>query len=116
MTSVERVKQLCKERKIPVARLERELGFSNGYIAQLRRGTFPAERLAAIAEYFGCDVEYLMYGKEKEKPTVKVDSGFVDRDAFMRLQEANGLFLALDDAGKAQAIAYLRFLASQQGT
>ena len=35
MNSVDRVKELCKEYKIPVSRLEKELGFSNGYISQL---------------------------------------------------------------------------------
>lgn len=30
MNSVERVKNLCKERGIPVSRLEKELGFANG--------------------------------------------------------------------------------------
>lgn len=53
MNSVDLVKALCKERKIPVSKLERDLGFSNGYIGQLRRGSFPADRLAAIADYFG---------------------------------------------------------------
>lgn len=37
MNSVDRVKELCKEYKIPVSRLEKELGFSNGYISQLRK-------------------------------------------------------------------------------
>lgn len=36
MTSVERVKTICKERKIPLSRLERECGFANGYISQLK--------------------------------------------------------------------------------
>lgn len=45
MNSVERVKQLCKERKIPISRLEKDLGFANGYIGQLRKGTFPDDRL-----------------------------------------------------------------------
>jgi hypothetical protein len=35
-------------------------------------------------------------------------------DEFMRLQEANKLYLLLDDAGRAQARAYLEFLVAQQ--
>lgn len=64
MNSVDLVKALCKERKIPVSKLERDLGFSNGYIGQLRRGSFPADRLAAIADYFGVTTDYLL-GNEK---------------------------------------------------
>ena len=36
MNSVERVKDICKNRKIPISKLEKELGFSNGYIGQLK--------------------------------------------------------------------------------
>lgn len=65
MNSVERVKAICKERKIAISRLEKDLGFANGYIGQLRKGTFPAERLSDIAEYLSVSTEYLMTGEEK---------------------------------------------------
>lgn len=67
MNSVERVKAICKERKIAISRLEKDLGFSNGYIGQLRKGTFPAERLVDIAKYLSVSSEYLLTGEEKEK-------------------------------------------------
>ena len=65
MNSVERVKAICKERKIAISRLEKDLGFANGYIGQLRKGTFPAERLSDIAAYLSVSTEYLMTGEEK---------------------------------------------------
>lgn len=66
MTSVERVKAICKDRKIAISKLEKELGFSNGYIGQLRKGVFPDDRLRMIANYFNVSVEFLMTGKESE--------------------------------------------------
>ena len=66
MNSVERVKSICKARKIPISKLEKDLGFSNGYISQLRKGTFPAERLAAIADYLSVSSEFLMNGEEQK--------------------------------------------------
>lgn len=66
MTSVERVKAICKKRKIAISRLEKDLGFSNGYIGQLRKGVFPDDRLKMIADYFGVSINYLMTGKESE--------------------------------------------------
>ena len=66
MNSVERVKTICKDRKIPISKLERDLGYSNGYIGQLRKGTFPNDRLKEIAEYLEVSLDYLMTGKEKE--------------------------------------------------
>ena len=63
MNSVERVKELCKERKIPISKLEKDLGFSNGYIGQLRKGVFPSNRLILIANYLGVSPDYLMTGE-----------------------------------------------------
>ncbi len=65
MDSVERVKSICKERKIPISKLEKDCGFANGYIGQLRKGTFPADRLAKIADYLSLSTEYLLTGTEK---------------------------------------------------
>lgn len=66
MTSVERVKAMCKERKIAISRLEKDLGFSNGYIGQLRKGVFPDDRLRMIADYFGVALEYLTGDTEND--------------------------------------------------
>lgn len=66
MDSVELVKEICKERKIPISRLEKDCGFSNGYIRKLQEGKFPSDRLAIIAKYLNLSVSYLMTGEEKE--------------------------------------------------
>ena len=65
MNSVERVKELCREKKIPISKLEKDLGYSNGYIGQLRKGIFPSDRLLEISEYLSVSTEFLMNGKEK---------------------------------------------------
>jgi len=67
MTVVERVKAILKERRIPVSKLEKDLGFANGYIGQLKKGTFPADRLDAIARYLDVTPQYLLYGTETMK-------------------------------------------------
>lgn len=66
MNSVERVKKICKERKIPISKLERDLGYSNGYIGQLRKGVFPSDRLIEIADYLKVSTDFLMTGQEKD--------------------------------------------------
>lgn len=65
MTSVEIVKNICKSRKIPIYRLEKDLGYSNGYISQLRKGVFPSDRLTEIAAYLDVPLEMLL-GSEPE--------------------------------------------------
>ena len=75
MNSVERVKAICKERKIAISKLEKDLGFSNGYIGQLRKGVFPADRLMAISDYLELSVDYLATGEEPEKEKPAPESG-----------------------------------------
>ena len=62
MNAVQRVKDICRRKKIPIYRLEKDLGFGNGYIGQLRKGTLPNDRLVQIANYLMVPVEYLMEG------------------------------------------------------
>lgn len=70
MDSVELVKKICKERKIPISRLEKDCGFSNGYIRKLQEGKFPSDRLMIIADYLNLSVSYLMTGEENEESTI----------------------------------------------
>lgn len=71
MNSVDRVKKICKDRKIPISKLERELGFSNGYISQLRKGVFPADRLVLIADYLQVSADFLITGVDSDGLTEK---------------------------------------------
>lgn len=66
MNTVERIKSICKERKIPISQLERECGFSNGYIGQLRKGSIPGDRLKIISDYFDLTIDYLLGSENYE--------------------------------------------------
>ena len=83
MNCVERVKAICKERKIPISKLESDLKFSNGYIGQLRKGVFPADRLAKIASYLEVSSDYLLPGKETKKAPTQEDERKVSDDDIM---------------------------------
>ena len=87
MTSVDRVKTICKERKIPISRLEKDLGFSNGYIGQLKKGVFPDDRIKMIADYFGVSVEYLMAGTSNSAKEQSQLSARDERDISRRLEQ-----------------------------
>ena len=63
MNTVEKVKTICKERKIPISKLEKECGFANGYIGQLKKGSIPDDRLVKIAAFLSVPVEYLVTGR-----------------------------------------------------
>lgn len=66
MTAKERVIKLCADRGIALSKLEKDLGFGNGYIKNLRRGVIQEERLEKIAVYFGVGKEYIRVGKEDD--------------------------------------------------
>lgn len=84
MNSVEKVKAICKEKKIPISKLERDLGFGNGYVGQLKKGSFPDDRLLAIASYLNVTTDYLMGSEQKEKPIANSDEQ-LDTELIMRL-------------------------------
>ena len=78
MSSVEKVKMLCKENKIAIYKLEKDLGFGNGYISQLKKGSFPSDRLQSIATYFGVSVNYLIDEEESEDVVGKLSKAKQD--------------------------------------
>ena len=70
MNSVEIVKSICKQRKIPISKLERDLGYGNGYIGQLRKGVFPHDRLFEIAGYLNVPMESLLSENENKPAAI----------------------------------------------
>ena len=66
MTTVERIRSILDERKIPYARVEKACGFSNGYIGQLKK-SIPDDRLYKIAKYLDVSPAYLITGEEPEQ-------------------------------------------------
>lgn len=100
MTLNGRIKELCKSRGITVAKLEKELGFSNGYIMQLNPDTAPFMRLQKIADYFEVSVQFL-YGQPDVQSAYMADS--FDR----RLLK---YFTELNLNGKEEVIKYARII------
>ncbi len=64
MTTVDRIKSICKERKIPISKLEKECGFANGYIGQLKKGSVPSDRLIKISDFLGIAPSVLIDGAD----------------------------------------------------
>ena len=78
MSTVDKVKKICKSRKIPISRLEKDLGFSNGYINQLRKGTFPSDRLALISKYLDVSISELLGDNVNTPNNTLTDSDYKD--------------------------------------
>lgn len=111
MNTVERVKAICKERKIPISKLERDLSFGNAYISGLKKGSIPDDRLRLISDYLELSVEFLMTGKEPIKK-------YSDEDALLdvrisedfELKEALKKYFDLDEQKKKHVIETINML------
>lgn len=68
---VERIEALCKEKGLSFRKVEMSLGFSNGILRSWEKKTPTADKLAAVASYFGVSMEYLLTGKEKQPPVAE---------------------------------------------
>ena len=79
MTTVERVIRECKEKNIPLSKIERELGFGNGYFRSLKKGDLPYERLEKVSQYLGISMEWLVFGSylQFSSPFVSDDLAFM---------------------------------------
>lgn len=63
----ENIMEICKMRKIPISRLERSAGVSNGVIGHWRFGTPRLSNLMKVAKALDVPVETLLYGYSGEK-------------------------------------------------
>ena len=110
MTSVEKIKKLCKETKgVSLHKLEVDLGYCNAYFAKLKR--VPAERLYAVAKYFNVPYESLLDDDEIKKAATNEGDGLAEtlqRAEVMRLYDS----LSLDQ--KNLLLSLLRDLARRE--
>ena len=123
-----RIAELRKAAKLSQTDLAKFVGCYQTAISKYEQGQrrIPPEVLDKLCTAFDCSADYLLgrsdikkppvaYSDERINPVLRLDGpGSEPSDIFMRVQEANKLFLQLDDIGKAQALAYLQFLAAQQ--
>ena len=84
----DRIKDLCKEKKITVAAMERALGFSNGFVSTIKAESIQHSRLMAIAEYLDTTPEFLLTGEKSgyyyNEETAKVAQELYD-DPHLRI-------------------------------
>lgn len=71
MSLKERIKKLAQERGISLPALESELGFGNSTIVKWDKSTPNADKLNAVAKYFGVSMDYLLNGTDEYGLTEK---------------------------------------------
>jgi len=86
MTQIERVRRICKEKGIPVYKLEQDLGFSNGYLNPKKAQSISYIRLLAIADYLDVSI-YELTGEEPKIPAITPSMEFVPTDKAKTIPE-----------------------------
>lgn len=66
--SVEYVRSICHQRRIPVSTLEKACGFSNGYLNPKKMARIPYDRAVLIGQYLDIPAEQILTGEEAETP------------------------------------------------
>lgn len=59
-STLEKIKELAKNRGISLAKLEESLGYSTNYFYTLKTKTPNSDRLQEIADYFNVSTDYLL--------------------------------------------------------
>ena len=60
-----RIKNLANEHELGLTALEAKLGFGNGTITKWDKTTPNADKLNAVAQYFGVSMDYLLNGTDQ---------------------------------------------------
>lgn len=70
-TTIERIREICKERGIAISSLEKALGYSNGYLNPKKAKDVSGSRLVEIAEYLGVSVSRLLGEEDRDGVEVR---------------------------------------------
>lgn len=76
-TGVEYVRELCKNKKVPISMLEKECGFANGYLNPKKASKIPYERALLITKFMNkngvtADLNRIL-GVASEEKTVELN-------------------------------------------
>lgn len=77
----DRIKELCREKNVTIASLEKELNYSNGYISKINPEHVQYSRLCEIAKRLNTTPDYIFTGRHTETISKK------DIDDLIALQE-----------------------------
>lgn len=111
-SGVQYVREICKQRKIPIRQLEIDCGFSNGYLDPKKINKVPYERAVKIAEYLDISVDDILNGPENKKlPLVNDDQELTEYlEALKTRPEMRMLFQISKDATKEDVEAAVRII------
>lgn len=108
-STIENVRKICREKGIPISRIEKDLGYGNGYLNPKKAKSISYERIIEISKYLQVPASRLT-GESGETPVAPEGGGLDSRiaklpDSFQR-RLSDFLLLAQEHPDSAE-----RFLA-----
>ncbi len=111
--SVQYVRELCQERKLPISQLEKDCGFSNGYLNPKKISKIPYDRAVVIAKYLNISVDTILTGEEKtptaigERKDIRFALANTEEALTPQERELIRKFRRLDARGQASVLMLL---------
>ncbi len=68
MTTLDRIKILCKEKKMNITSLEKKCGFSQNSIVKWAKTSPSVDKIICVARYFNVSADYLLCLTDEPKP------------------------------------------------
>ena len=72
MNMYERVACLAERKKVSIAQVERDLGFSAGSLRKMNMNSPTSDKVRALAKYFSVSTDYLYGNTDIEKPADQI--------------------------------------------
>lgn len=79
-----RVKELAAQKHVSLAKVERDLGFSNGIISTWKTGKASQDKINSLADYFNVSTDYLL-----GRTAVKNNGSDIDPNEYFRMDMDN---------------------------
>lgn len=88
--SVQYVRDVCQQRRIPISALEKACGFSNGYLNPKKMTRISYDRAVLIGKYLGIPVTKILTGEDDPKDTSAVTRMVSDEEIKFALFGGDG--------------------------
>lgn len=98
ISGVEFVREKCKEKNVKVSKLEKDLGFANGYLNPKKLKSIPYERAILIANYLSVPVSSVLGLSEPMEYNLDPEVAQIAQE----LQENEDLRIIFDTTRKAK--------------
>ena len=88
--SVQFVRDICRQRRIPVSTLEKACGFSNGYLNPKKMTKIPYDRAVIIGKYLNVSANRILTGEDAPEAAATAPRPVTDADIKFALFGGDG--------------------------